>query len=133
MDSLGVCSAAFDVFSNLSTSQAFEGVERVDVSENAIGVWGLKALLDAAHVSGIKSLLASHCLLGRHGAWMVANQLQMRPNDSSILRLDLSGNRFSSYGARLIARALTLNTHLRVLDLSNNAISNDGAKYATTA
>lgn len=74
------------------------------------------------HFQSIRELILSDCHFGVNLS-VLLNALGVAP---ILISLDISGNDFGNAGARLLAKALQLNTVLETLSIDKNQISHEG-------
>jgi len=92
----------------------------LDLSQNSLGPGGFAAIAQGLlHENELRSLRLAHNPGRGEGLQFLSNALRSNPN---LLRLDLSCVGAGDPGACHLAGALMENTHLRILNLSENQI-----------
>ena len=99
---------------------------KIDLSDNAIGAAGAKALAAALKTNtSVTTINLSYNYIGAAGAKTLAEALK---TNTSVTTIDLGGNGIRNDGTQTLAEALKINTSVTMINLSYNYIGAAGAK-----
>ena len=106
-------------------------LQKLDLSENYVGVAGIMALADGlTHCSNLHDLNLSNNDIGPNGTRTLVNAIKTCIN---MQKLDISNNDIGPDGAKVLAGLLKKFTCLQELNLSVNDIGDDGVRDLSAA
>lgn len=101
---------------------------KLDLEDNAIMEEGVLSVMEMLHENYyLQELNMADNDLGLEGARIISDFLQ--ENNSSLCKLQLSGNNFKDESAALLCQALSSNFRIRSLNLSHNQFSDVGGEH----
>ncbi|XP_036169878.1 leucine-rich repeat-containing protein 74A isoform X2 [Myotis myotis] len=100
----------------------------LELADNSIMEDGILSLVEMLQENYyLQELNISNNALGFEGAKVIAEFLQK--NSSSLLSLQLSGNKFKDQSAELLCQALSANYRIKEMDLSHNEFSDKDGEF----
>eukprot|EP00039_Didymoeca_costata_P000779 m.47232 g.47232 ORF g.47232 m.47232 type:complete len:418 (-) comp10468_c0_seq1:101-1354(-) len=101
-------------------------VERIDLSNSALGDNGVKVVANAMEKNNtITIIILNNNNIGDKGAVAIGDMLE---KTNKLLELHMANNNVGDVGARAIASPLEENRTLTMINLDNNKIGEEGAK-----
>ena len=108
----------------IANNRSIESIAFVDVSLNA-GILNIVSPF-IEHNSNLRHLTISSCRIGPESISLLAAALSRRVNKNSLIRIELSDNKFTGRAAAELITALDEYNNLLKLELSGNKIGREG-------